>query len=218
VRKSHLCGLSSQLIHRSLDESEEKRYRCLLCNVYARQCSSEQARNQLGTPVGRRFFWEGTKFFKLCSIILSYVQNIFSKRAKHFVGRASPPWWRTWFRVCKLTLVVDGVLVNLQIRCSNKLMNMRRYQNTISKAMPVITVFQWLFYSVDRVVKIFVDREGGPRFEKRTTCLYICQKTASEQNIMKDNADKSLKQKPTNRKSWEMKRVNLDTMYNISQN
>ena len=33
-----------------------------------------QARNQLGTPVGR--FWEEPKYFKLCPMVLNYVQHI----------------------------------------------------------------------------------------------------------------------------------------------
>ena len=38
----------------------------------------------LGHPVGRRVFWEGPKFFKLCPRILNYVQHIFSR------GRFAP--------------------------------------------------------------------------------------------------------------------------------
>jgi len=53
--------------------------------------SFNQARNQLGTPGGRRFFWEGLKFFKPCTIFLTYVQHIFQGRRKIFQGRLCPP-------------------------------------------------------------------------------------------------------------------------------
>ena len=33
----------------------------------------------LGHRAGRRVFWEGPKFFKLCPIVLNYVQHIFQK-------------------------------------------------------------------------------------------------------------------------------------------
>jgi len=38
---------------------------------------NEQARNQLGQQVGRRVFWKGSKFFKLCPIFSNYVRQIF---------------------------------------------------------------------------------------------------------------------------------------------
>ena len=57
----------------------------------------EQARNQLGTPVtslghqdGRRVFREGPKFFELCPIVLNYVQHIFPRGAKNFLGGFAP--------------------------------------------------------------------------------------------------------------------------------
>jgi len=51
-----------------------------------------QARNQLGTGgVGRRAFWEGHKFFKLCPIFSNYVQHIFPGGANKIFGGASPP-------------------------------------------------------------------------------------------------------------------------------
>ena len=37
-----------------------------------------------------RVFWEGPKFFKLCPIVLNYVQHIFPRRAK-IVSRAKAP-------------------------------------------------------------------------------------------------------------------------------
>ena len=40
-----------------------------------------QARNQLGTPRGRRVFWEGPKFFTLCPIYFSKVGEKFSRGA-----------------------------------------------------------------------------------------------------------------------------------------
>jgi len=43
-----------------------------------------QARNQLGTPGGRRVFWEWPKFFKLCPILSNYVQHIFPGGRKIF--------------------------------------------------------------------------------------------------------------------------------------
>ena len=48
----------------------------------------------LGHQGGRRVFWEGTKFFKLCPIILNYVQHIFTSGAENFLGGASRPWLR----------------------------------------------------------------------------------------------------------------------------
>jgi len=40
----------------------------------------------LGHQGGRRVFWEGTKFFKLCPIILNYAQHIFTSGAENFLG------------------------------------------------------------------------------------------------------------------------------------
>jgi len=44
----------------------------------------------LGPQVGRRVFWEGPKFFKLCPIFLNYVQHIFPRGAKKFRGLRHP--------------------------------------------------------------------------------------------------------------------------------
>jgi len=38
----------------------------------------------LGHPEGRKVFWEGTKFFQLCPIILNYVQHIVQWEKKIF--------------------------------------------------------------------------------------------------------------------------------------
>ena len=51
----------------------------------------KQAHNQLGTPGGRRVFWEWRIFFKLRPILSNYVQHIFSEEVKIFLGEASPP-------------------------------------------------------------------------------------------------------------------------------
>jgi len=45
----------------------------------------------LGHQVRPRAFWEGTKFFKLCPIILNYVQHIFPRGANNVVGGLRPP-------------------------------------------------------------------------------------------------------------------------------
>jgi len=45
----------------------------------------------LGHQAGRRVFWERPKFFKLCSIVLNYVQHIF-------------PWGRKFFQEGEATL------------------------------------------------------------------------------------------------------------------
>jgi len=47
-----------------------------------------QARNQLGTPRGRRVFWEGLKLSTLCPRDLNFVQNIFPGGQNFF--EASP--------------------------------------------------------------------------------------------------------------------------------
>jgi len=36
-----------------------------------------QARNQLGTPGGAKRFQKGAQIFKLCPVVLNYVQHIF---------------------------------------------------------------------------------------------------------------------------------------------
>jgi len=45
-----------------------------------------QARNQLGTPGGRRAFEKGDTFLELCPIVSKYVQHIFPVGTKMFVG------------------------------------------------------------------------------------------------------------------------------------
>jgi len=55
-----------------------------------------QARNQIGSPGGRRVFCKGTKFFKLFPMILNYVQHIFTGGSKIFVGGIWPPWLWAW--------------------------------------------------------------------------------------------------------------------------
>jgi len=49
-----------------------------------------QACNQLGTPAGRRVFWEWPKFVKLCPILSNYVQHTFPGGAKNFLGGLRP--------------------------------------------------------------------------------------------------------------------------------
>ena len=46
-------------------------------------CMLMQARNLLGTPGRRRFFWEGSKFLELCPKVLNDVREIFQGRAKN---------------------------------------------------------------------------------------------------------------------------------------
>jgi len=48
-----------------------------------------QAVTSLGHQGARRVFCEGAKFFKLCPIVLNYVQHIFLRGAKNSVGAAA---------------------------------------------------------------------------------------------------------------------------------
>jgi len=48
----------------------------------------QQVPNQLETPGGAKTFWEGPKFFELCPIVLNYVQQIFPRGTKKFLGGA----------------------------------------------------------------------------------------------------------------------------------
>jgi len=67
-----------------------------------------QVRNQLGTPEGRRVFWKGPKFFKLCPIVFNCVQHIFPLGAKYFLGGLRPP----------APPLVVGLIFNCIFRCS----------------------------------------------------------------------------------------------------
>jgi len=53
-------------------------------SLHSKSMHNEQARNQLGTLGRTKIFLRGTKNFKQCSIVLNYVQHIFS-------GVANPP-------------------------------------------------------------------------------------------------------------------------------
>ena len=63
-------------------------------NAVAHLCEI-QARNQLGTPGGEEFSEKGQNFFnffKLCPIVLNYVQHIFpGGREKNFEGELCTP-------------------------------------------------------------------------------------------------------------------------------
>jgi len=52
----------------------------------------------LGHHEGRRVFREGPKFFKLCPVVLNYVQHIFLGGRKIFQGASfpAPLWLRAW--------------------------------------------------------------------------------------------------------------------------
>jgi len=53
----------------------------------------------LGHQAGWRVFWEGPKFFKLCNIVLNYVQQNFPGGAKTLPGGLRPPcapWLWAW--------------------------------------------------------------------------------------------------------------------------
>jgi len=66
-----------------------------------------QARNQLGTPEGRRVLWEWRKFFKLCRILSNYV--IFFQGGKNFSRGDSPPCLRACFHTaCTFLLDVQS--------------------------------------------------------------------------------------------------------------
>ena len=49
-----------------------------------------QTRNQLETLRRAKSFLRGTKIFKLCPIVLSYVQHIFPGGRKNFLGGKVP--------------------------------------------------------------------------------------------------------------------------------
>ena len=49
--------------------------------------------------VGRRVFWEGPKFFKLCPTVFNFAQQIFPGGSTKFAGEASPPFL-PWLRAC----------------------------------------------------------------------------------------------------------------------
>jgi len=53
---------------------------------------------RLGRQVGRRLFWVGPKFFKLCPIFLNYLQHIFPGGRTNIGGirPLRPPWLRVW--------------------------------------------------------------------------------------------------------------------------
>jgi len=53
----------------------------------------------LGHQVGRRVFWKGPTFFKLCLIFSNYVQHIFPGGAKKLSGGFAP-LRPPWLRVC----------------------------------------------------------------------------------------------------------------------
>ena len=44
----------------------------------------------LGHQEGRRFFWEGPKFFELCPIVSNYIKHSFPGGAKKFLGVFAP--------------------------------------------------------------------------------------------------------------------------------
>jgi len=52
----------------------------------------------LGHEAGRRLFWEGPKFFKLCPTVLNYVQHIFPGGAKKIFGGFRPPGYEPAFK------------------------------------------------------------------------------------------------------------------------
>ena len=48
----------------------------------AERIAPKQARNQLGTLAGAKSFQREVQIFKLCPIVLNYVQHIFQRREK----------------------------------------------------------------------------------------------------------------------------------------
>jgi len=49
-------------------------------------CNINRPATSLGHQGRLRVFWEGPKFFKQCSIVLTYAQHIFTEGAKKFAG------------------------------------------------------------------------------------------------------------------------------------
>jgi len=67
---------------------------------------SNQARNQLGTPRGRRVFWGGRKFFELRPVaLIKPCPTHFSRGANIFLGGAPPPWLRACVKCTTLLCV-----------------------------------------------------------------------------------------------------------------
>ena len=59
--------------------------RATTCFVAYFECvNKHQARNQVGTPGGPKSFLRMAQIFKLCSIVLNYVQHIFPGGRKFF--------------------------------------------------------------------------------------------------------------------------------------
>jgi len=54
-------------------------------------CGATQARNRLMTPGWAKSFLRGAQIFVLCPVVLNYVQHIFPRRLKNFLGGASLP-------------------------------------------------------------------------------------------------------------------------------
>ena len=68
------------------------------CQQSKVSCPSSKSRpiTSLGHQVGRRILWEGPKLFKLCPIVLNYVQHIFPSGDGKNWGALPPPWLRAW--------------------------------------------------------------------------------------------------------------------------
>ena len=65
---------------------------CRAGPVWYLACDESRSVTTVEHQGGRRFFWEGPKFFELCPIVLNYVHYSFSRGggAKSFSGGASP--------------------------------------------------------------------------------------------------------------------------------
>ena len=65
---------------------------CRAGPVWYLACDESRSVTTVEHQGGRRFFWEGPKFFELCPIVLNYVHYNFSRGggAKSFSGGASP--------------------------------------------------------------------------------------------------------------------------------
>jgi len=92
----NVLGQLSAILTRALKSNTHPWLRVVHVGISVIYGRCQQARNQLGTPGGRRVFWEEPKCFELCAIVSKYIQQIFPGETKNFLGEAKPPWLRAW--------------------------------------------------------------------------------------------------------------------------
>jgi len=117
----------------------------------------------LGHQEGRRVFREGPKFFELCPVVSKYIQQIFPRGVKKFLGGIRSPWLRACWGVydsfaarlppleCAIRCSVAATTVRI-IHCSqvmtDTLQAVRKMQHhacTIAHKIPCIEAVQPLY-------------------------------------------------------------------------